>query len=350
MTAGAPSGDIRVPLEVRIGMGMPGFAFGALTAAVLFAGCLAFRFLMERLASDLGGPASHSFAIRAGFIASLSTGYTLAAWRWVPRANVRDLVVGGLLPPAAERMEEAHYVGGTALQVRRSRWAGLAGLVLFFLLVEVPTLLSGGRPLEAWINLHTFTYMLALGVTFFWVSGRLAYFSLANGSPASALGEIDLLDLRPVRALGRIGLRSALAWVIGLTLGSFVFVFRELQMLDSLIVFVPLLVVTLAITLASLLLPLRGVHRRLRDTKERELRAVEAAVRGDPRALEATRLAGRTDLRLADLLAYRELVEGIPNWPFDSAGLRRLLLYLLIPIGSWLGGAVVERMLSAFLD
>jgi hypothetical protein len=223
-------------------------------------------------------------------------------------------------------------------------------VLLFLLLVEVPSLLSGAPPLDAWRNLHTFTYMLALGVVFFWLSGRLAYFTLGGGSPGDALHEIDLLDLRPVRALGRIGLRSALAWIVGLSIGSLVFVFQELSIRASLIVLIPLLLVTLGITLASLLVPLRGVHQRLRAAKERELLGVEAAVRGEPGALARTRLAGRADLGLADLLAYKQLVEDVPTWPFDSAGLRRLLLYLLIPVGSWIGGALVERMLGVFLD
>ena len=54
--------------------------------------------------------------------------------------------------------------------------------------------------------------------------------------------------------------------------------------------------------------------------------------------------------RLADLLAYRSYLEEIREWPFDNPTMMRFLLYLMIPIGSWLGGALVERVVSDFLD
>ena len=54
--------------------------------------------------------------------------------------------------------------------------------------------------------------------------------------------------------------------------------------------------------------------------------------------------------RLADLLAYRTYLESVREWPFDDVTLRRFLLYLLIPVGSWLGGALVERLVSQMLD
>ncbi len=350
MAAESPRVAPVAPLELRLGLVLPTLLHGAAAAVVLFLGSVAFRLWSQQWMDPNIGPASHGFATRAALIASLSIGYTLIAWRWVPRAHMRDLVEAGLVPESELGVSETRIVGGTPEQVRTSRMAGLVGIALFVVLVEAPTWVAGGTRFEAWSSIHTFTYMLFLGVLLFWIGGRLVYFSLANGSPGDSLTEVDLLDLRPVRALGRIGLRSALSWVIGLSLGSLVFLFQELRFADSLVVFVPLALVTLVVTVASLLLPLRGVHRLLLETRERELAAVEAAIRGEPGALERTRIGDRDGLGLADLLAYKQYVQGIPTWPFDSATLRRLLLYLLIPLGSWLGGAMVERMVSAFLD
>ena len=53
---------------------------------------------------------------------------------------------------------------------------------------------------------------------------------------------------------------------------------------------------------------------------------------------------------LADLVAYRSLVESAREWPFDASTFLRFALYLTIPLGSWLGGAVAERALDAVLD
>ena len=53
---------------------------------------------------------------------------------------------------------------------------------------------------------------------------------------------------------------------------------------------------------------------------------------------------------LADLVAYRGLVDAAREWPFDASTVRRFGLYMLIPLGSWLGGALVERLMFLETD
>ncbi len=110
----------------------------------------------------------------------------------------------------------------------------------------------------------------------------------------------------------------------------------------------PVYVATLAVATLALLIPVRGVRDRIRRAKraglaelEDELRrSRDAAVKGD------LRVQGH----LADLLAYRAFVEGLREWPFDTSTLVRFALYTLIPVGSWLSGAFVERLLDRVLD
>ena len=65
-----------------------------------------------------------------------------------------------------------------------------------------------------------------------------------------------------------------------------------------------------------------------------QLRArAEAAVREAPGSL-------------ADALAWRQHVESVPNWPIDFPTLRRFVLYLAIPLGSWVGGALVDLLVE----
>ena len=54
--------------------------------------------------------------------------------------------------------------------------------------------------------------------------------------------------------------------------------------------------------------------------------------------------------RLADLVAYYGLIESVRGWPVGASTWLRFALYLGIPLGSWLGGALVERLLGAVLD
>jgi hypothetical protein len=52
---------------------------------------------------------------------------------------------------------------------------------------------------------------------------------------------------------------------------------------------------------------------------------------------------------LANLIAYHQLIARVREWPIDFANLLRFFLYLFIGLGSWLGGAIVERLLDSTL-
>ena len=53
---------------------------------------------------------------------------------------------------------------------------------------------------------------------------------------------------------------------------------------------------------------------------------------------------------LPGLLAYETRIESVREWPYDVPTLLRFALLTVIAISSWLGGALVERALSAVLD
>lgn len=50
--------------------------------------------------------------------------------------------------------------------------------------------------------------------------------------------------------------------------------------------------------------------------------------------------------QIADLNAYLQLIDDVPEWPFQSSTVLRVMLYLLIPIVSWLGGLLIDGMLD----
>jgi hypothetical protein len=160
---------------------------------------------------------------------------------------------------------------------------------------------------------------------------------------AGQIGKIDLLDLSVLLPFARQGLRSALLWLVLISIVS-------LNAADF-IWFVATTLLALVGAAAALMLPVRGVHRCLRKAKQAELEKVNAAIRGDSGQLAGSAIGTRRDSPgLSDLLAYRGFVESVREWPFDSPTLLRFILYLAIPLGSWLGGAFVERILSAALD
>jgi hypothetical protein len=106
---------------------------------------------------------------------------------------------------------------------------------------------------------------------------------------------------------------------------------------------------TLSIGVLSLLLPSRGVNESLRAARTGEL----ARVRAELDRLRTRLLDGRADAaesaRLNALLAWEARVDAMSVWPFDTPTLIRFALFLLVPLGSWLGGALVERAVDTFM-
>ena len=76
-------------------------------------------------------------------------------------------------------------------------------------------------------------------------------------------------------------------------------------------------------------------------------------LRAEIRRDEARLLRGKAASqpgRVADLVAHEGRIQAVREWPFDAPSLMRFSLYLGVGAGSWLGAALVERLLSAALD
>jgi len=50
------------------------------------------------------------------------------------------------------------------------------------------------------------------------------------------------------------------------------------------------------------------------------------------------------------LLALEARTEGVNTWPFDISTFLRFSALGLLAVGSWLGGAVIERLLGLAVD
>ena len=53
---------------------------------------------------------------------------------------------------------------------------------------------------------------------------------------------------------------------------------------------------------------------------------------------------------LLNLFEYKERVESVREWLFDTPTFFRFLLYLGIPVLGWVGGAVVERLFDTLVS
>ncbi len=234
----------------------------------------------------------------------------------------------------------------------RALWlAGLAGA----LAISLRLYYEAGVPLSSfllggWDHYRVFGYGLNLAL--FTMLGQLVYlwFGPMRGRSVDRRSwNLDLLDLRPLTTpFVREGTTLALLWVVNISIISLIFLAEGDR---SPVFFVGMLLFCLAWMAATLILPMRRVHRLISRHKQEELERVGAAIRGDRSALADSGIATQAEtLSLADLVAYRDLIASVREWPVQPATFLRLFALLVIPVGSWVGGALVERMLGSVLD
>lgn len=175
-----------------------------------------------------------------------------------------------------------------------------------------------------------------------WLGYAIVTVSLRMSRIARRLQTIDLLDLSPLAPFTRFGLTNALLLIGLLSIWS-------LMMIET--GFGQMLIIIGGITLTGSVLtivaPARGVHLRIRQSKEIELGWINAAITKRRAALQVAKPTGGGET--ADLIAYRKLIEEVPDWPFTTSTYMRLALYLFIPIVSWGIGIVAEELINRVL-
>ena len=333
---------------------MPSWVTAIASFGLLFGGFLVFRWLTGYPIWTGPDTWETTASAKGALVLSMIIAWGVAASRYDSRATARDLQRLGLFDADVDlRRDELRAHEAPVAELRRSRWAGAAGVAFFAAVTEIRTAFEGLSPLWEWVHLHSETYIHWMVVLLFWLIGRGAYSAIRGSQLVSETIEeqleIDLLNLRPLHVLGRMALRGALFWIIGMSLASLLFLDPGISAESTVQLAVYLAAVTGLATLA-LLLPVRGVHRRLQALKRAELERIDAAIAGDAAALDATRIAERGEVSLADLVAYRGLIESVREWPFEAHAVPRFALFLLIPLLSWLGGALVERVVDAALE
>jgi hypothetical protein len=222
--------------------------------------------------------------------------------------------------------------------------AGLVGVGIVLWMTRVTTPVQFD-PWDWSVQIQEARWARVLGVWIGWWFGIFILALTAGGARiarlATRVSPIDLLDLRTLRPFTRQALLNALliAGAIGITL---------LILVDSGFweVVIGYWISSMVLIVIGLLVSLQPIHRLIRDAKRRELDWCRDALIRERAKL---REPGAERSRIDEIVAYRGVVEGVSAWPADSSTFVRISLYLLIPLGSWAGGAVVERFVDSLL-
>ena len=231
--------------------------------------------------------------------------------------------------------------------IRISRLTGAAGVLVFMGLWESIQVSQGREFLSLWGHLYAGSSITAMFLWSGWLVGRIGYFLYAGiwDKPSLLSSTLDLLDLENIYVIGRSGLQGALVWFILIAIAG-TLILPEVG--SGLWVVLPLFAISAGGGLVLLFAPARKIRQLILEVKREELNRLAPLLRqarDDALSHDST-----SEGRLADLLAYRNKVESTQEWPFDSSTLLRFGLYLLIPISSMVGGALVERVVDLVLD
>lgn len=93
------------------------------------------------------------------------------------------------------------------------------------------------------------------------------------------------------------------------------------------------------------MLPVRGLHKQIHKAKQAELQWTRERI-SQSRILLHNTSPELSSGRMADMEAYLRLIEDVPEWPFQTSTIVRVVLYLMIPIASWFGGLLIEGILE----
>ncbi len=176
-----------------------------------------------------------------------------------------------------------------------------------------------------------------------WLVYAVIIVSVRLSRVAERLKSIDLLDLSRLAPFTRLGLQNALL----------LFGVASIWSLMSIEVGVGKLMIfvggnTLVVVAFAFIAPARGVNRRIRQAKDEELEWTNAAIRRLRQSLQSE--DGPTSSgNVADLVAYRSMIEDVPEWPFTRTSYTRLFLYAFIPLLAWGVGVIAEEYVGRML-
>jgi len=283
--------------------------------------------------------------VRLAIVHCLMIGYITGAFLQTLRNGQRTVLeLQGVLDCTRRECEE--LAATVRLSNRVLLVVGLTGFVLalFAPYIAPPVPDAPWHP-SSWNAEVTWHRIIgpAMIIMLLWHTYAVVMVSTRLSNIARRLGRIDLLDHAPLAPFTRLGLNNALLVIGGLSIFSLMLIETGFG-ITMLVIGVPVFVVALV----AFLYPVRGVRDRIRQTKDDELQIINAAI-SEQRASFLADSSGHRRGEMADLIAYRRLVEDVPEWPFTISNYARFALYLLIPAFSWGLGVVAEEFVSRAL-
>jgi len=280
--------------------------------------------------------------LRIAFVHCLIAGYLPAALLYVIQSGRRTIfVLQKCLDCTREECETL------AASVRlNTRWLLIIGIFAFMLSLTTPYIVPP-IPEAPWspsswsaeVTWHRILGPITM-ILGWWLGYAIISVSVRMSRIAKRLSRVNLFNLSPLAPFTQQGLTNALLLIGSLSIWSLMLI--ETGFLKMMWVFSA---ITLVTSILALLAPVYGVHQRILQSKQEEIGWLDdeiSELRNSLHEQDNSRQSGR----VADLVAYRSLVEDVPEWPFTTSTYFRLALYALLPIITWGIGLVAEAIIN----
>ncbi len=280
-----------------------------------------------------------SLGLVIDIVFSIVVGYLVAVPYYIHQEALRDF----LNLRSALNCDDNEY-GNWLIRVRNTARvslyvaAALSTAVGYAIFLDQGTW-RGGEQMKTFVN--TFVLFRTLAIT---ILSAYLFAVIAH-----RFADIELLNLERIMRFSKHALRGVLVVMLFIAILSLQVVLIPSVILES-EAFVIQALIILAVpsftAAAIFLIPLYPLHRRIQAEKRSEL----ARIRADIHRENEARIAGNENwVRLSGLIAYKQEVERVSTWAFNTPTMFRLSLYVSLGIGSWLGAAFVERWLGTLL-
>ncbi len=284
-----------------------------------------------------------SLGLLIDIVFSIVVGYLVAVPYYIHQEGLRDF----LNLRSALNCDDDEYdnwlirVGNTArisLYVAAALAAAVTTAVGYATFLDLGTWM-GGEQMKTFVN--TFVLFRTLAIT---ILSAYLFAVIAH-----RFADIELLNLERVMLFSKHALRGVLVVMLFIAILSLQVILIPSEILES-EAFVIQALVILAVpsftAAAIFLIPLYPLHRRIQAEKRSEL----ARIRADIHRENEARIAGNENwVRLSGLIAYKQEIERVSTWAFNTPTVLRFSLYVSLGVGSWLGAAFVERWLGTLL-
>jgi hypothetical protein len=292
----------------------------------------------------------------AAFVTSLLTGFAVCASSWAVVHEEEDLKEAAQVVARQPDELAGEWLEFQTDRVHRGLFFGATLYVIGFLVVvfNIPGAADLLRlkqgPLLPWFQQAPAAWFLVVVPINFAIIGKSGYFTISDErfmrDLRAAHLKIDLFHPEKLAPFNRMALRRCFLWSIGSSIGLLFFLNAAIEPSGL----APFLFGIVAVAFATLFTPLIGMHKKIVDVKNRELNEVRTLIVELKSQLMGDASIG-TDVaqRLTGIIAYEARLEKTPEWPIDLPTIGKFSLYMGIPVFSWVGGALVERVVDSLI-